>query len=193
MTRLLAIDPGVNGGLAWVDSDGIVRAEKMPDGMTAIVDKLRELQAYDGFDGITMEDVGTYMPGNSGPAAATFARHIGNLETAIYMLQLPLSVVRPQKWEKESGFSVTKHRPPNYADLKARVKEFEVLVKAKKKVNKEEMQLAKKALAAADAKAKQEHKGEIKESMQRRYPHLRVTLATADALGILTWALGREK
>jgi hypothetical protein len=192
MKRILAIDPGLSGGLAWVDHQGKVETLKMPDGMTAIVDGLKDLK-NDGIIEVVMEDVGTYMPGNSGPAAATFARHIGNLETAIYMLQLPLTVVRPQKWEKESGFSVAKHRPPNYAELKARVKQFEVLVKAKKKVDKEEMQLAKKALAAADAKAKQEHKGEIKETMARRYPHLKVTLATADALGILTWAMGREK
>ena len=188
MKRLLCIDPGQNGSFAWIDHQGKVETRKMPEGMTAIVDGLKDLK-NDGIIEVVMEDVGTYMPGNSGPAAATFARHIGNLETAIYMLQLPLSVVRPQKWEKESGFSVAKHRPPNYAELKERVKQFEVLVKAKKKVDKEEMQLAKKALAAADAKAKQEHKGEIKESMQRRYPHLKVPLATADALAILTWAV----
>lgn len=43
--------------------------------------------------------------------------------------------------------------------------------------------------------AKLEHtvrKNWIKGRMQERYPGLKVTLATADALGILTWAMARD-
>jgi len=42
-----------------------------------------------------------------------------------------------------------------------------------------------------DAQAKRARKNAIKDAMARRYPHLRVTLATADALGILTWREGQ--
>ena len=38
-----------------------------------------------------------------------------------------------------------------------------------------------------DAATKRVRKNAIKEAMARAYPHLRVTLKTADALGILTW------
>jgi hypothetical protein len=38
-------------------------------------------------------------------------------------------------------------------------------------------------------KDKKERKNAIKEAMARRYPHLSVNLKTADALGILTWAM----
>jgi hypothetical protein len=38
------------------------------------------------------------------------------------------------------------------------------------------------------SKDKKERKAQIKEAMARRYPHLSVTLETADALGIYTWA-----
>ncbi len=44
-----------------------------------------------------------------------------------------------------------------------------------------------KALGALP-KDKKERKRAIKEAMARLYPHLTVTLKTADALGILTWA-----
>jgi hypothetical protein len=148
MKRLLAIDPGVNGGLAWVDSDGIVRAEKMPDGPTAIVDKLRELRV-DGVDLFVVEKVGKHMPGNSGIATATFSRHCGLFDGVPYALGYSLlDDPLPNKWMKWLG---------------------------------------------GVPKDKGDRKRYIKEHMQRRYPHLRVTLATADALGILTWALGREK
>ena len=38
------------------------------------------------------------------------------------------------------------------------------------------------------SKDKRERKAQIKEAMARRYPHLSVTLKTADALGIYTYA-----
>lgn len=39
------------------------------------------------------------------------------------------------------------------------------------------------------SKDKAERKRQIKEQMARLYPHLDVTLKTADALGIMTWAI----
>ncbi|MBU4460768.1 MAG: hypothetical protein KJ579_09390 [Verrucomicrobia bacterium] len=41
-------------------------------------------------------------------------------------------------------------------------------------------------------KAKPDRKRAIRELVARRHPHLTVTLATADALGILEWATARE-
>ena len=38
---------------------------------------------------------------------------------------------------------------------------------------------------------KRERKNGIKDAVARRFPHLTVTLATADALGILWWAMAR--
>lgn len=38
-------------------------------------------------------------------------------------------------------------------------------------------------------KDKKARKNRIKELVQRRYPHIKVTLANADALAILTWAI----
>ncbi|MBU2051208.1 MAG: hypothetical protein KKH61_19850, partial [Gammaproteobacteria bacterium] len=94
-----------------------------------------------------MERVGTYMPGNSGPAAATFARHCGNLEATLYMCGVSAEQVLPNKWMKVVMGEVPKD--------------------------------------------KKERKNKIKELMARKYPHLKVTLSTSDALGILTWGLNK--
>ncbi|MBP7830363.1 MAG: hypothetical protein KA248_10640 [Kiritimatiellae bacterium] len=48
-----------------------------------------------------------------------------------------------------------------------------------------------KALGAFP-KDKRERKNAIKGLMQARYPHLKITLSTADALGLLTYALGKR-
>jgi hypothetical protein len=141
MTPRLAIDPGQDGGLAWVDADGIVHAEKMPDGMTAQADRIRELYFSMPTLRAVMEKVGAYMPGNAGPGSCKFARHCGHLEAILYMGAIPSTQVAPQVWQAKLG---------------------------------------------ALPKDKAERKRAIKELMARAHPHLTVTLATADALGILT-------
>ena len=144
MKQIIAIDPGASGGIAWVDADGIVCAEPMPDGMTAQADALRSLAA--SMEGATacVEKVGGYMPGNSGPASCKFARHCGHIEAALYILGIPTVQVAPGVWQKSLGTWPAE---------------------------------------------KPERKRAIREAMARLYPGLRVTLKTADALGILTWAI----
>jgi len=142
--KTLAIDPGVSGGFAWIDGNGDVCAVKMPDGMTAQADLLRSLAVE--LPGLTavLEKVGGYRSGNSGPSAATFARHCGNLEAALYVLGVPTKQVTPKQWMKAIGV------PPNLKEV--------------------------------------ERKNWIKDLAARRFPHLKVTLSTADALGMLIYS-----
>lgn len=147
MTRpIIAIDPGAAGGVAWTESDGTVWAAPMPSGMTAQADLLRSLVASLPGAVAVLERVGGYVPGNSGPAACTFARHCGHLEAALYLLGVPSEQVAPGVWMKALG---------------------------------------------ALPSEKPERKRAIREAMARRYPALAVTMKTADALGILTWATER--
>jgi len=140
---ILAIDPGASGGLAWTDADGHVHAYPLPEGMTAQVDRLRELAAeLPGLKAV-IERAGYWMPGDHPNSAARFARHCGHLEAALYAVGIPFRQVPPAKWMKSLG-TLPKEKP------------------ARKRA--------------------------IREEMARRFPHLAVTLATADALGILCWA-----
>lgn len=148
MTRVLAIDPGANGGIAWVDEDGIIRAKKMPEGMTAQVDLFATLRNAYNLRKAVVEKVGFHREGNSASSSATFARHCGHIEAALYVLGFSTEEVAPGVWMRSLGALPT--------DKKAR-------------------------------------KTAIRSRMQRKHPHLKVTLATADALGILTWAIGRGK
>ncbi len=144
MKNLIAIDPGASGGIAWANRDGIIDAAKMPEGMTAQADFIRRLWSMEYIRTAILEKVGTYRKGNSGPAAATFARHCGHLDAILYMLSISVMPVAPNVWMKSLG---------NFP------------------------------------KEKKDRKNAIKELMARTYPHLNVTLATADALGLLTWAI----
>jgi hypothetical protein len=147
--NILAIDPGASGGIAvWNPNELLTDAFPMPDGMCDQVDCLRSITASLPDWRCVMERTGTYVPGNSGPSAAKFARHCGHLEAALYVMGIPTTQVAPQKWMKALG---------------------------------------------ALPHDKAERKRAIRELMARRYPHLEVTLKTADALGILTYALNNKQ
>lgn len=135
--RKMAIDPGANGGIAWIDDDGIMRAQNMPDTPHDIKRAIVDVRP----DYVYLEKVGAYMPGNSGPAAAKFARHCGVLEGILVGWDIPYEEVAPTVWQRQLG---------------------------------------------GFPKDKKERKHAIKEMMQKRNPHLDVTMKTADALGILT-------
>lgn len=148
MRCVIAIDPGASGGVAWVDAEGIVGAEAMADGMTAIVDRLRELTCELRGCAAVVEKVGMWLPGDHPNSATKFARHCGNVEAALYGLGVPMREVSPGVWMRTLG------KLPSEKGARKRA---------------------------------------IRELMARRYPHLRVTMKTADALGILTWELEAER
>jgi hypothetical protein len=105
MKRLLiAIDPGLSGAIASRDPNGRVYVEKMPRDAGGILEYLRVLSKRDpGREYLTkvlLENVGYYRPGNSGPAACTFARHCGELEMALVALELPFVKLVPHSWMK---------------------------------------------------------------------------------------------
>ena len=146
MKPILCIDPGASGGMAIFGLDGCVEAVPMPEGMTAQIDAIRHIAATNPGLKAVIENVGFHRPRNSAVATATFARHVGHIEAALYTLGVPTITVTPTKWMAALG-----SRP---ADKTAR-------------------------------------KNAIKENVARRFPHLTVTLKTADALGMLVWARGK--
>lgn len=102
---ILGCDPGYSGGLAWLDEDGtLLKCEKMPDTMADIYEHLMGEPQYEHVI-CYLEDVGTGMPGQSSKATATFARHNGHLEMALYAHHIPTTKVTPAKWQKALGLS----------------------------------------------------------------------------------------
>lgn len=98
---MISCDPGLSGGIAYDDMDRDVVAIKMPDTYPEIFNLLKQaVDAHPSNGACFIEDVGAYHPGNSGPAAVTFARHCGHLDMALYALGIRRELVRPLKWQK---------------------------------------------------------------------------------------------
>ena len=157
MSLKITIDPGQSGGIAWKDERGNVSARKMPE---TPMDILQFLSKFPGYSGC-IEKTGGYMPGNSGPAAVKFARHCGHLDMALLACAISTVSVTAQKWQ---AHIIGK---PNYQKIPK-----ETLPKIRRQIL---------------AHRKTERKNKIKATVQARFPHLKVTLATSDALGILIY------
>jgi hypothetical protein len=102
-SAIIGIDPGEGGGIAVIGGrlGKSPSLWKMPDTMADIYGLLVNIYANcpDGALCI-LEDVGKGVPGQSSRATATFARHNGHLEMALFALGIPTIKVTPQKWQK---------------------------------------------------------------------------------------------
>jgi len=161
---IVAVDPGQSGGIAWVSNDE-VNADKMSETLHDLSNFFSIFERTHTF--VWVENVGQYRPGNSGPAAAKFASHCGEIRGVLAALRIPFDKVTPAKWEH---WLIGK---PNYPKITIGI----------------QGNTRKQILA----KRKTERKRKIKEKVQSLYPHLKITLATADALGMLAWAIAQEK
>jgi len=126
---VMAIDPGANGAIAWYNTDQMCTCEtdrfhetgvcsiNMPDTPGDILSLLsvagREMRCV-----CYLENVGSYVSGNSGPASVKFARHCGHLDMALLACGIPVKLVTPQTWMK----SIPGARPKEKAERKRWIK-----------------------------------------------------------------------
>ena len=118
MKTTIGIDPGTNGGIAWI-TDGKPCVEKMPDtlqdlwelivsismnsevGGTKIHTYLEEVHVAPSFAKSANGKENSIRMGSK--SAFTFGRGYGNLEMALTAAGIPFTRVRPQVWQKELG------------------------------------------------------------------------------------------
>jgi hypothetical protein len=157
MNTLIAIDPGLSGGLA-VARFGKSECYPMPETQGDLLALVRDIKAAADVEcephGLKQETVcvleevngfvGTAQPGS---AMFRFGEHYGFVKGVVQALGIKLVLVRPQAWQKVFGLGT-----------------------------------------ASRCASKTEWKNKLKAEAQRRFPHLKVTLKTADALLILEFA-----
>ena len=152
MSTIIAIDPGVSGGVA-VWTFGVAGCRPMPATGGDVVALLRGIMLASDKSGAetvcVMEATGGYV-GRAQPAsrAYRFGENAGMLKGIIQTLGMRLELVRPQVWQRAFNLGT-----------------------------------------ASACASKSIWKNKLKAEAQRRFPHLEVTLKTADALLILDYAL----
>jgi len=100
--RILAIDPGMSGGIAYYGHGGII-LDSMPttdqDVSTLILDRLGIT------DVVYIEKVGGYVGGKGAPGSAmfNFGRNVGFIHGLIASTKTRVIEVTPQRWQKTLG------------------------------------------------------------------------------------------
>lgn len=170
---IIAIDPGIKGGIAVKLNNGIVHAWKMPDTLGGIEGWFRyQLSA------LTAEELANHkpedrpgvwcylekvhsMPKQRPTAIWTFAENYGALKALLLAYEVSRVDVEPKTWQKAIG--ATREALP------------------------------KGATPTVKERIKREAKKRIKEIVEAKYPSVKVTMETADALGILMYAEKERK
>lgn len=106
MKAIIGIDPGANGGIAWINSDGEACVEKMPNTLQDLWDLLLDIKCstWDAHIPVMayIESVSS-SPQMGVVSAFSFGRGYGNLEMALTAAGIPFERVRPQVWQKSLG------------------------------------------------------------------------------------------
>ena len=100
MSTIIGIDPGTNGGIAWI-TDGKPCVEKMPDTLQDLWELFRDI-ASEGDCRAYLEQVHS-SPQMGVVSSFTFGNGFGHLEMALTAAGIPFERVRPQVWQKAMG------------------------------------------------------------------------------------------
>lgn len=175
---VLGIDPGIGGGIAAI-YDTCAIAVKMPGTCAEIRDAIDSMIASVHGSGPAVafiEEVHT-MPDDAAKAAGTFLRNVGQLEMCLCCLEVRTERVRPQAWQKNLSLPVP--------DIGKRPK--------REAGESDEGFLARrKAWTRRRGLVKTERKNALKRIASERFPGLKVTLATCDALLIADYGMHRR-
>lgn len=166
---IIGIDPGMGGAFAWVEKDEYF-AVKMPDTPRDIAELVEDILVI-SFDPIAYIEKVHSMPRDGVASSFKFGRNVGVLHGMLAAFGVPMVEVSPQKWQQGMGL------PTKNA------------FRTKESIKGGDAPAAMRILAQHKAARKRA----IKEQMQARYPELKVTLKTADALAIMTWAINGGK
>lgn len=173
---LIAIDPGKHGGIAWQHPDKKACSVHMPEtegDLLALLKRIcRGVESVDAH--VVIENLVKHMgPGTPASTMAVYASNWGFIKGVVMATDCPLQLVSPQKWQKTLSLGITgKHKVDHIA--------FQGLPESLKE--------ERKRVGNLNGKLKRDWKNKLKGEAQRLFPHLEVTLDTADALLILQYA-----
>lgn len=167
---IIAIDPGQEGGIAWTHDCGTAFAAKMPDTIKGI---------HDFLDSLYADECDECMGKQKGACVTCYLEDVHALPHQ--------STQATWTFGRHYGALEGILLGLGYPVIKVRPQVWQKAIGASRPA------IPKDATPAQKARIKAEGKHRIKEIVEARYPHLHITLATSDALGILMYAETLEK
>lgn len=118
----IAIDPGVGGGIAYIDTDGSTHALPMPQ---TVVDMRVQLEILCTGENtapvVFLEELPKFAGKMSGSSMATMFRNYGRIEGLLASYRARIEYLPPKKWQTALGLGDKKSHGPRWkAHLKGR-------------------------------------------------------------------------
>lgn len=180
----ISVDPG--GAFAWSNRLGVF-AITMPDTRRDMIDLVKRIKSeHEGsVEPVAyMEKVVPYIPDAGGSMMFQYGRNVERPGCILETLDVRTIEISPQAWQKELNLGKSERIQGPRMPLKlTRGQKMAWRVKHKGELE---------TVRAYNAKAKREWKSKLKSEAQRRFPQMRVTLFTCDALLILEVAIKLE-
>lgn len=128
--KIIAIDPGAQGGIAIfsVDNDRLIEVVKMPDTPQDLLDLISKYQINSK---CYLEKVGG-LPGMGGSSMFNFGKGFGHLEMALLCRKIPTTEVTPQKWQKALQLGTKGHKSTSQWKNKLKAKAQQLYPKVPK-------------------------------------------------------------
>lgn len=128
--KIIAIDPGAQGGIAIfsVDKDRLIEVVKMPDTPQDLLDLISKYQINSK---CYLEKVGG-LPGMGGSSMFNFGKGFGHLEMALLCRKIPTTEVTPQKWQKTLQLGTKGHKSTSQWKNKLKAKAQQLYPKVPK-------------------------------------------------------------
>ena len=119
-----AIDPGVGGGIAYIDTDGSVHALPMPQTVHDLQEQLYILcksHVPNPIVTVFLEELPKFAGKMSGSSMATMFRNYGRIEGLLAAYGARIEYLPPKKWQQALGLGDKKTHGPRWkAHLKGR-------------------------------------------------------------------------
>jgi hypothetical protein len=132
-SKIIAIDPGKNGGIAVfsVDKDTLIDVAPMPD---TPQDVLNFITHYQNNSKCYLERV-QGIPGMGATAMFNFGQGFGQLEMALLCRHIPTIEVTPQKWQRELQLGVKGHNTTNEWKTKLKMRAQQLYPRVEQQFN----------------------------------------------------------
>ena len=161
----VSVDPGASGGIAWSNRKGVF-AIPMPDTRRGVIETIHGILIdHEGNQPPVAfhEKINGFIPDGGPSMMFQFGANCERVSCVLETLGVRIVELAPQAWIKALGLGS----------------------KGLRKADKGATAAEKKAVKDFNAAAKREWKTKLKSEAERRFPTVKVTLKTSDALLIL--------
>jgi hypothetical protein len=99
--KIIGIDPGKSGGIAWIENDLEINAKNCPDGADKMAELIKEIVGND--ESICYMELVHAFPTDGRSSAFKFGVNFGIWKGILGTLNIKVELVSPRKWQNKLG------------------------------------------------------------------------------------------